>query len=113
MSILIAKQRNEQLTRFQVIVNENGVCLFEYMLENTDECTVNSKESFQLLTSSRYSFFGCWLYMVPLSNLSSSGFLPNTINKNRKKRLFIYRDSLSAENFSRLAQIIRKLKKTS
>jgi len=110
MSVLIAKQRNEQFTSFQLIVNENGVCSFEYMLENTDECTVNSKEPFQLLTSSRYSFFGCWLYMAPLSNLSSSGFLPNTINKKCKKaRFFIYRDSLSAEDFSRLAQVIRKL----
>ncbi|MBL4823052.1 MAG: hypothetical protein JKX90_05960 [Colwellia sp.] len=109
MSVLIAKQRNEQLTSFQLIVNENGVCLFEYMLENTDECPINSKKQFQLLTSSRYSFFGCWLYMAPLSNLSSSDLLPNTINKNGKKQLFIYRDSLTAEDFSRLALIIRKL----
>lgn len=111
MSILIAKQRNVQLTTLQVILDEHGVCSFEYMLENTVESKVDTKEQFQLLASSRYSFFGCWLHMVPLSNLYSPESLPNEINKRcEQKRLFIYRDSLSAKDFSRMSQVIRKLK---
>ncbi|WP_425451868.1 protein YgfX [Candidatus Colwellia aromaticivorans] len=114
LSIFVAKKRNGQLTTLQVILDEYGVCSFEYMLENTVQSTVDRKEQFQLLASSRYSFFGCWLHMAPLSNLYPPKFLLNAINERGKnKRLFIYRDSLSAEDFSRLSQVIRKLKNTS
>jgi len=107
LSVLIAKQRGEQLATLLMILDEHGVCSFDSALEST----VGRKEQFQLLASSRYSFFGCWLHMSPLSNQYSSELLPNTKNKSDKqKRLFIYRDSLSTDDFSRLSQIIKKLK---
>jgi len=110
VSILITKQSNGQLATLQMTLDEHGVHSFGYRLENTLESTVDTKEQFQLSATSRYSFFGCWLHMVPLSNLSSSAPLSYTIYKRRKnKRLFIYRDSLSAQDFSRLSQVIRKL----
>ena len=88
-------------------IDNNGVCSFEFMLEKSVESTVDAKEQFQLLESSRYSFFGCWLEMY------SSKTMTNAINKkHKKKQLFIYRDSLSPEDFSRLSQIIRTLKET-
>lgn len=110
MSVLIAKSKDEQLTTLHFILDEDCVCSFEYVLENKVRSTVDTKEQFQLLASSRFSFLGCWLHMAPLANSSSPESLPNTINKRRnKKLLFIYRDSLSAEDFSRLSQVIGKL----
>ncbi len=114
MSILIAKKSNGQLTSLQFTLDDYGVCSFEYPLENTVISNVGRKEQFQLLASSRYSFFGCWLHMAPFSNLSSSALLSYAINKQSKNKwLFIYRDSLSTQDFSRLSQVIRKLTDTS
>ena len=118
MSILIAKKGNGQLTNVQFTVDEYSICSFECPLDNKAENTVVSnvsrKEEFQLLASSRYSFWGCWLHMESLSNLSSSAFLSYAINKKSKNKwLFIYRDSLSTQDFSRLSQAIRQLKDTS
>lgn len=110
MSLFVAKSKDEQLTKLHLILDEEGVCSFEHATVNKIGSTADIKEQFQLLTSSRFSFFGCWLCMAPLSNLVLPEILPNAINKRRKKRLlFIYRDSLSAEDFSRLSQVIRKL----
>lgn len=118
MSVFIARKKNGQLTKLQFTVDEYSICSFEYPLENKAENTVVSnvsrKEQFQLLASSRYSFFGCWLHMAPFSHLSSSALLSYAINKKPKNKwLFIYRDSLSTKEFSRLSQVIRKLKNTS
>ena len=108
LSVLIVKQSGEQATTFQFIFDEHGVCSFEFMPENTVASAIDRKEPFQLLTGSRYSFLGCWL------NVYSAEPVSNAINKrHKKKRLFIYRDSLSTEDFSRLTQVIRNLKKTS
>lgn len=105
ISVLIAKKNTKKLTTLQMNLDENGVCSFEYMLEPSVVSTVDVKEQFQLLASSRYSFFGCWLHMHSFESLT------NTINKkHKKKQLFIYRDSVSPEDFSRLSQVIRKLK---
>jgi hypothetical protein len=112
MSIIIAKKKNGQLTSLQFTLDEYSVCSFEYAPDNKAENIVVShvsrKEQFQLLASSRYSFFGCWLHMAPFSHLSYA------INKKPKNKwLFIYRDSLNTQDFSRLSQAIRKLKDTS
>jgi hypothetical protein len=114
MSILIAKKKDRQLSTFQVILDEQGVCSFEKTLENSVDSNVDIKEQYQLLSSSRYSFFGCWLHMAPLSNMYSPELLTKVLNKKHKKKwLFIYRDSLSTKDFSRVSQVIRKLKNSS
>lgn len=111
ISVLITKQGDEQVTTLQLTLDKYGICSFEHTLGNRAESTDDIKEQFQLLTSSQYSFFGCWLVMQPLSNISSTAPLFSVINKKRKnKLLFIYRDSLSAVDFSRLSQVIRNLK---
>jgi hypothetical protein len=113
MGILIAKKRVGQLTSLQFTLDEFSICSFEYPCEKTVVSTIAKKEQFQLLASSRYSFLGCWLHMAPLSNLSSSALLSYAKNKKRKNKwFFIYRDSLSVKYFSRLSQVIRKLKET-
>lgn len=114
LSVLIVKRNQKPLTSCQMILDEKGVCSFENSANNTLNEVVDSKEQFQLLSSSRYSFFGCWLHMTPLANHTSSLYLSNGINKSDKKRcLFIYRDSLTAEGFSRLSHVIRTLAQSS
>ncbi|MBU2869620.1 hypothetical protein, partial [Colwellia sp. E2M01] len=58
---------------------------------------------YQLLAQSRFSFLGCWLIMQPKNDplQKSTQVLP--------KQLFIFRDSVSAQDFSRLAKIIKQL----
>lgn len=110
LSFLIARKNYGRLITLRFTLDELSVCSFESSFKNTVVSTDNKRESFQLLASSRYSFIGCWLQMASLSNQALPDTLPNAINKRRKKkRLFIYRDSLSAEDFSRLSQAIRKL----
>ena len=105
LSVLIVKRNQKPLTSCQMILDEKGVCSFDISVNNKLNEVAVSKEQFQLLSSSRYSFFGCWLHMTSL---------PNTINKSDKEMwLFIYRDSLTAEGFSRLSHVIRNLAKFS
>ena len=113
ISILIANNRLGQITLLQFTVDEFSICSFQYRCEKKGVSAIAKKEQFQLLASSRYSFFGCWLHVVPLSNLSSSALFSYAINKKHKNKwFFIYRDSLSAQDFSRLSQVIRHLKET-
>jgi len=99
---------------YQMVLNKNGVCSLESRIEDTAKKTTESKDQYQLLASSRYSFFGCWLHMESLPNHFSSPYIPSGINKSHKKRwLFIYRDSLTAQGFSQLSHVIRILAKLS
>lgn len=77
--------------------------LFDGFVEDLFEDNI---EYFQLLSSSRFSFFGCWLVLLPVPTVAL--FLNE--NKNFKtKQLFIYRDSLSSQSFSHLIQTIKNL----
>jgi hypothetical protein len=110
ISIVISKTESRQPTPLQLRFDEDGACSFESTLKESDESSNDVKKHFQLLASSRYSFFGCWLHMVPLSSTHIPNHLPDGINNIFiKKWLFIYRDSLTDEDFSRLSQMIRKL----
>ncbi len=64
--------------------------------------------SYQLLASSRFSFFGCWLIMKPVivldNNVTEIAHTNFTV-----KRYFIYRDSLKAKDFSRLTNVLSTL----
>jgi hypothetical protein len=113
MGVVVAKRENRQPISLHVIFDESGIFSFEEPPKNKGESTRVEKKQFQLLSSSRYSFFGCWLHIEPLSNTYFSPRLPDGMNKIfNRKWLFIYRDSLTAEEFSRLSQIIRKIKST-
>ncbi|ALO35723.1 hypothetical protein CMT41_14105 [Colwellia sp. MT41] len=65
-----------------------------------------SPTSYQLLAASRVSFIGCWLVMVPSEPILTPR--SNAAN-NIPKQLFIYRDSFSKQDFSRLARVIKQL----
>jgi hypothetical protein len=115
LGLFFVQKKNDQLPTLQIIVDELGICSFETIIEkkveSDNDLKEQQKEQFQLLSGSRYSFLGCWLYLTPLSSLYSSEFLTSWINKKpEKKRLFIYRDSLSADDFSKLSRVIRNLK---
>jgi hypothetical protein len=111
MSIVIAKTEKRQPKSFQVMFDEGGIFSFEEIPKSSNENIGDVKKQFQLLASSRYSFFGCWLHMAPLPGKYSEARYPDAINKTLKRKwLFIYRDSLTAEDFSRLSTMIIKLK---
>lgn len=111
LSVLIAKKRQNKVVLLELSVDENCAIAFNDTNSNVEGSGHDKQERFQLLASSRYSFIGCWLHMAPLSNNDSLEFFPNSIFKSsNQKLLFIYRDSLSSEDFSRLSLIIRKLR---
>ena len=113
ISLFIAKKREPKLVSYQMELNENGICSFEYTQQNTDIKMLASKEQFQLLPSSRFSFFGCWLHMSPLPTQHSPELLINSVNKSDKKEwLFIYRDSLTSQGFTQLTHVIRAVGKS-
>ena len=60
--------------------------------------------TYQLLTDSRFSFIGLWLIMQP----NDTPLLSNSL-KTSTTQLFIFRDSVSQQDFSRIANIIKKL----
>lgn len=66
----------------------------------------NDQVIYQLLPESRLSFFGCWLVLGPSENTVTQHSNPN---KKYPKQLFIFKDSLHAQDFSRLASVINQL----
>lgn len=97
----VIARKNEQdiVSRFELSfeIGNDGICSFEDSLHRI--------EQFQLLRSSRFSFLGCWLFLQPTTSKASF----NTKAHHAKKRIFIYRDSLTEQDFSRLANIISQL----
>jgi len=80
------------------------ISMFE--LDNQGICAFEGGNSYQLQANSRISFLGCWLILQPVSNTS---LVLNNRNTNAKRRFFIFRDSLSKQDFSRLSQVIHQL----
>ena len=86
--------------------NRNLLCSF--MLTSDGGISFsNEHSSYQLLASSRFSFFGCWLVMKPIieGNRFTKIDDPNYIIK----KYFIYRDSLNGQDFSRLVKVLNSL----
>jgi hypothetical protein len=87
--------------------------LYSFILSKEGEvCFSNDSRSYQLLDSSRVSFLGCWLILASKSaeeinlNIDSS----NSVNQRYKiKKMFVFRDSLSGTDFSRICQVLRNL----
>lgn len=75
---------------YQFELSSQGLCHF-------------GDEYYQLRADSRLSFFGCWLIFNDISSTQKP-----IVHKN--KQLFIYRDSLSAQDFSRLTHVIKNIR---
>ena len=79
-----------------------------FSLSHDGICIFDDNVKYQMLENSRYSFFGCWLVLKPA--ITNTALL---IEQNKKnKRLFIYRDSLSDSDFSRLSNVISEIHQT-
>jgi len=88
-SVVVSKASTKQAElAYRFEINQHGICSFD------------GEEYFQLLPSSRLSFVGCWLTLNSLSALQPTANL---------KQVFIFRDSLSAQDFSRLSLVMRNL----
>ena len=93
------------------MLSHDGICQFQQ----------HQQQHHQLLACSRVSFLGCWLVCSTTNNSST---LKESILENGKEReetgnylisksklvyYFIYKDSLSAEDFARLSRTIKQL----
>jgi len=85
------------------------VSMFE--LDSHGLCSFDGIEYYQLQASSRFSFLGCWLTLQPMTAqpITAVGSMFNAKNNNSKTRFFIYRDSLSQQDFSRISRVITQL----
>lgn len=107
-----------------------------FLLSTSGEIWFKSdKTSYQLVANSRLSFIGCWLVMIPkqsiataanymaitqlpLIQLSPRELSPKAVKQLgqgkslqglQSKQVFIFRDSINNKDFSRLANVIKKL----
>ena len=115
---LLAKKPDRTHCIAQLQLTPQGVCSLVYI--NSDALDDNIKH-FQLLATSRFSFLGCWLELLPVSTASVNSLGNDYLNvkllkkapwnntRLKKKQLFIYRDSISPQSFSRLVQVIQKV----
>ena len=109
MSLFLAHEGSRKSIAFQLVLDENSILLLNKIDNNLVERALDKEGNFQILASSRYSFLGCWLHLEPFPKLHSPECFFDTINEEKqKKSLFIFRDSLSAKDFSRLSQAIKK-----
>jgi len=82
--------------------SKHAKVIYQFELSQQGLCTFDGKSYYQLQANSRLSFLGCWLSLTSVSASS-------TLLASKHKRLFIYRDSLSQEGFSRLSLVLRNL----
>jgi hypothetical protein len=95
LSFLLAKPSSQNVIVSTFELNSQGGCSFDGNIH------------YQLQASSRFSFLGCWLTLQPL--IAQPMTAVNASNSNQKKLFFIYRDSLSSEDFSRISNVISQL----
>jgi len=86
--------------------NSQQAMVSRFELNNQGQCFFEDDTYYQLHVSSRISFLGCWLVLQPTSTVST---ILHPKNNNSKTLLFIYRDSLSKQDFSRLSNVIAQL----
>jgi len=91
ISIVLAQQRGKQVK-----------VIYQFELSQQGLCTFDGQRYYQLQANSRLSFLGCWLTLTSVTENS-------TRLASKYKQLFIYRDSLSQKDFSRLSLVLRKL----
>jgi len=109
ISVLLTKKNDNLTSVAQLQLSAQGECSWLCINNDIDGDTGdNNVEYFQLLATSRYSFLGCWLEFLPVSAMPLKNKYLNTPCL-KKRQLFIYRDSVSPQSFSRLVQTIKNL----
>ena len=76
--------------------------LYLFELTSQGRCTFDGETYYQLQLTSRLSFVGCWLNLIPAIECNMS-------DDKKNKQIFIYRDSLSEQDFSRISRILKSL----
>ncbi|MGL1959259.1 MAG: hypothetical protein OCD00_18350 [Colwellia sp.] len=83
--------------------------LFSFSLTKQGDCQFTGNNhlsacNYQLQPNSRISFLGCWLLLKPIEIHDD-----NRKNTTKIKQIFIFRDSLSEQSFSRLTSVINNI----
>jgi len=94
-SFLLSKENKAKHEKRQVptllntfTVTDTGFCQF-------------GQQYFQLLANSKTSFLGCWLVLSSVEK--------TLVISAEQKKLFIYKDSLSNQDYARVCRIIKHL----
>lgn len=99
-TLLLGVWYSVQKSRRVTLFDEKSLA-YQFEVTSQGLCTFDGKHDYQLQASSRLSFLGCWLYFVaaPVSS--------NDVPKH--KQLFIFKDSLSDQDFSRLSAVLEHI----
>lgn len=92
--VFINKDTTESIVGSVIITATGSVCFDQELVW------------YQLKPSSRTCFIGCWLDFIPEECQTS--LKPDEISS-IPKRLFIFRDSLNGQDFSRITRVIKQL----
>jgi hypothetical protein len=85
--------------------------LHSFMLTTAGDMSfLNEQCSYQLLASSRFSFLGCWLLMKPAMLVEHNSLSETKDISCAVRRYFIYRDSLTGQDFARLIKVLSSLR---
>lgn len=100
LGIFLSSKKDQKVV-LHFLLQKEGLCSF---LDSSEGI-----EHYQLLKGSQYSFLGCWLLLQPTSQFGELNPKNSFITPNPTKRVFIYRDSVSELDFSRLSNVISQL----
>ncbi len=92
---------------YQISIDEQGQLKFVNHVEGftyVDSLEI-SNSLYQILPSSRFSFLGLWLNLLPIKNMTD-----NVAQfKHTVRHVFIFRDSISAKDYACLNQVMVNL----
>lgn len=91
------------ISLFRRSENNQQQSILTFELTSQGQCLFDDQTCYQIQASSRQSFLGCWLVLQLLPN---NQVFSNAKNSNPNRLLFIFRDSLSSQDFSRLSNVI-------
>ncbi len=90
-----------------VSINNNKPITNSFILTSVGEIFLNKEQrSYQLLVGSRHSFIGCWFVMIPNHTTHSQHDMSS---KTTPKQLFIFRDSFTKQDYSRIGRVLSEL----
>lgn len=99
--LLITALYSRQYSKRTALFDDKSF-VFQFDITNQGLCTFDGQDDYQLQANSRLSFLGCWLFFV-----AASSDISNDAPKH--KRLFIFRDSLTEQDFSRLSAVLERV----
>ncbi|NQY64865.1 MAG: hypothetical protein HRT38_14275 [Alteromonadaceae bacterium] len=97
------------IVEHRFILQEDGICNF-ISAEETSQSLIGDvndfKQDLQLQRTSRVGFYGCWLSFKAVDEQKTIIKSGAGVNKS----LFIFKDSLSDRDFSRLCRVINHVR---